>query len=217
MCGRRTLTESDAKGAPGTDKIAHCEVSAVNDEAALLNLLERELNRFGRESVISRLRPGLDPDDVRERVEKAGLKSSPYFEALYAWRDGVDTTEATIGEIDLIPGCYLLSLDDALTNYRAFRGSSRWNRHWLPFLADGGGDFYVVEASSEAEGAVRHFRIDESEHPVEFSSVSSMIVVVLAAYRRGAYFLDENGYLEMHDELFADLARELDPGVPWWH
>jgi len=78
------------------------------------------------------------------------------------------------------------SLKEALANYDAFRDDRRWNPHWLPVFANGGGDFLAVTCSEEPDsrGEVIHFRIDESVHPVEFVSVSRMLDTV--AMTRGA-------------------------------
>jgi hypothetical protein len=86
----------------------------------------------------------------------------------------------------------------------------------LPLFANGGGDFYVTDVSGEPAGVVRHFRIEESEHPVEFLTIGSMLATVAAGFERAIFFVDADGYLEMDDLAYADLAAQLNPGVPWW-
>jgi cell wall assembly regulator SMI1 len=116
----------------------------------------------------------------------------------------------------LFPGFYFLSLEDAVANYRAFVADPRWTPGWLPLFANGGGDFYVTDVSGEPAGVVRHFRIEESEHPVEFLTIGSMLATVAAGFERAIFFVDADGYLEMDDLAYADLAAQLNPGVPWW-
>ena len=116
----------------------------------------------------------------------------------------------------MIPGFYLLSLDDAIANYRAFAADPRWRFGWLPLFADGGGDFYVVELGREQSGAVRRFRIDEAEHPIEFATVGDFLGTLAAAFDEGVFLAFDEGGVDMNDELFARLARRLNPDVSRW-
>lgn len=146
-----------------------------------------------------------------------GLKSNSELEALYGWRDGTSTEGvAAVDDIHMFPGFYLLSLEDAVANYRAFVTDRRWSSGWLPVFANGGGDFYVVDLGSQDESPVRHFRIDESEHPIEFSSIKDMLRTLAQAFERGIFFVDASGYLEMDDLVFGTLAAELNPHIDWW-
>ena len=77
-----------------------------------------------------------------------------------------------------------------------------------------GGDFYVVDLAQGGD-AVRHFRIDESEHPVEYDSLKDMVATLAEAFDRGVFVVEE-GYLEMDDSALGDLAAELNPSVIWW-
>ena len=107
----------------------------------------------------------------------------------------------------------MLSIEDAITNYRAFVADRRWRKGWLPLFANGGGDFYVLDLGSPSAGQVRHFRIDESEHPVEFASLGAMLTTLAVAFERGIFFVDPNGYLEMDDLVFGELAAELNNDI----
>lgn len=37
-----------------------------------------------------------------------------------------------------------------------------------------------------------------------------------AAFERGVIYIDSNGYLEMNDMQFAELAGAMNPDVAWW-
>ncbi|MFV0462664.1 MAG: hypothetical protein ACK5MP_05635 [Nostocoides sp.] len=181
-----------------------------------LSRVEGGLEGLDRSVLLRELRPGLDRQVVRSQLKQAGLPSSPDVEVLYAWRDGTQTAGVTLDDIHVFPGFYLLSLDDAIANFRAFVADPRWAPGWLPLFANGGGDFYLVDLGGEPSGVMRHFRIDESEQPVEFWSLPDMMVTVAAGFDRGVFFVDPEGYLEMDDLVFAAVAAELNPRVPWW-
>jgi hypothetical protein len=65
-------------------------------------------------------------------------------------------------------------------------------------------------------GVVRHFRIEETEHPIEFLTIGDMLTTIAAGYERGVFCVDVDGYLEIEDLAFGSLAAELNPQVPWW-
>ncbi|MBE1605678.1 hypothetical protein [Actinopolymorpha pittospori] len=121
-----------------------------------------------------------------------------------------------LDDIHIVPGFYLLSIQDAIANCRAFATDSRWTPGWLPLFANGGGDFYVLDLSSPSGSPVRHFRIEEPEHPIEFGSLRALLTTLAEAFERGVFFVDPNGYLEMDDVVFGELATELNPDVGWW-
>lgn len=181
-----------------------------------LSRIEAGLKGLERRALLAALRPGLSPDEVGRLLKAAGLPIDAPVEALYAWRDGTQTAGVTLDDIHVFPGFYLLCLEDAIANYRAFVGDPRWNPGWLPLFANGGGDFYLVDLGGQPSGSVRHFRIEEVEHPVEFRSLPDMASTLAAAFERRIFFVDPDGYLEMDDLRFAALAAELNPGVPWW-
>ncbi len=189
----------------------------MNEVTSALADIEIGLERLGRRILLSALRPGLDADQTRMLLRGCDLPGSEQVESLYSWRDGTETEGIpTLDDIHLFPGFYLLSLEDAVANYRAFVSDQRWTPGWLPIFANGGGDFYVTDLSGEMPGVVRHFRIEESEHPVEFLTVRDMLTTIAAGFARGVFFVDDHGYLEMDDLAFGSLAAELNPRVPWW-
>jgi hypothetical protein len=153
---------------------------------------------------------------VQEILGEVDLTAPPELVALYGWRDGTSTAGVILDDIHLFPGFYLLSAEDAVTNYQAFLTESRWRTGWLPIFANGGGDFYILDLSSPVVRRVRHFRIEEPEHPIEFNSLNSFLTTLAYAFDRGITYLDPSGYLEMDDLAFGELAAELNPDVGWW-
>jgi len=166
------------------------------DLSASLASIEVALQRLGRKTLLRSLQPGLSVEAVQSSLETVGLVSAPEIESLYVWRDGMSTAGGvTLNDIHLFPGFYLLSIEDAIANYRAFVTDSRWSPGWLPIFANGGGDFYVLDLGSLSERPVRHFRIEGSEHPIEFSSLGAMLATLAAAFERVIFFVDPNGFL----------------------
>lgn len=96
------------------------------------------------------------------------------------------------------------------------RNESRWAPTWFPLFADGGGDFIVIDLQSEADAPIRHFRIEETEQPIEYGSLLDMVNTLARGYDDGAIYLSDDGYLDIDDARFVAIAAELNPDVAWW-
>lgn len=189
----------------------------MTDISLPLATIEEALRRLDRRVLLRALQDGVSAEAVRASLASLGLTSTPALEALYAWRNGTSTVGvAAVDDIHIFPGFYLLSLEDAVVNYITFVNDARWTAGWLPLFANGGGDFFVLDVSQAVQSPVRHFRIEESEHPVEFGSLEGLLATLSAAFDRGIFFVDPDGYLEMDDFVFGELAAELNPDVDWW-
>lgn len=122
-----------------------------------------------------------------------------------------------LGSSYLFPGFYLLTIEDALANYAAFVANLRLDSKWLPVRADGGGDFYVIELGGGLAGSVRRFRIDESQHPIQFESLGAMFETIARGFESSVFFVNRNGYLDMDGGEISAVAAALNPLVPWWN
>ncbi len=190
----------------------------MTDLHAALTRIEHGLRRLGRQKLLHRLRPGTSEESIKRLLGSVGLPSNAQVETLFGWRNGTDTRPGiTLDDIQMFPGFYMLSLEEATANYTVFRDDPRWTPGWLPLFANGGGDFYAVVLEGDRPGSIRHFWIDEAEHPVEFDSIQAMAATLAEAFERETFFLDHRGYLEMDDMTFAALAAELNPQVAWWN
>lgn len=189
----------------------------TSDLSATLANIETSLKHLGRQTLLRFLQEGVSAETVQNSLEAVGLGATPELESLYAWRNGTAISGGVmLDDIHLFPGFYMLSIEDATANYGAFVTDPRWEQGWLPILANGGGDFYVLDLGSRSAQPVRHFRIEEATHPIEFASLEKMLVTLSSAFDRNIFYVDHNGYLEMDDLAFGALAAELNPEVEWW-
>ena len=189
----------------------------MDDLARALSQIEASLQGLERDVLAGALRPGLPGEAVRSALGSVGLAVNSELEQLYDWHGGTSTAGiAAVDDIHLFPGFYLLSIEDAIANYRAFVTDERWTPGWLPIFANGGGDFYVADLGSAAGSPVCRFRIDEVEHPIEFPSLGAMVSTLAQAFEREIFFVDQHGYLDMDDLIFGSLAAKLNPDVAWW-
>jgi len=185
----------------------------------LLGTIDVGLKRLGRTATIQMLQPGLPASECYKTLETLELDASGDLATIYAWHNGTSTTDGVVlDDLHLFPGFYFLSLQEAVANYVAFKGDDRWDPSWLPVFGNGGGDFFVVVCDRDLKewGQVVHFRIDESEHPLEFASIEAMLATVAAAYEEGVYYVDDRGYLEMDDYSYIALATRMNGDAGYW-
>ncbi len=186
-----------------------------NSVELILDRIETKLKAMDRRVLLGKLRPGLEKFEVARLLTTHFRASDPLLESLYAWRNGTGDGPGKLGEIYLFPGFYFLSLEDALLNRLEFADSDLWSRDWFPFLADGGGDYYVVDLGVDSFGAVRHFQLEQTEQTIEFESISMLLETIAQGYEKGVFFLDGE-YLEMDEDNFTELAASVNPDITWW-
>ncbi len=180
-----------------------------------LALIEAALQRLGQAVLLELLLPGIDRHVLDEVIARPHLAAVPELADLYEWRNGTRVPHGTkLEDIEFFPGFYLLSVQDAVANYDALASGPRWEDGWLPVFANGGGDFYVSDCSMN--GAIRHFRFEESEHPVEFSSLGAMVNTLVEAFDQGVIDVGTDGHLDMDFRVFYDLAETHNPDVESW-
>ncbi len=177
------------------------------------------LNRSGRKELVRRLLPPVERSRLIGDMARFDLDPCADVIAAYQWKGGTNVPAGTnLDDVQFFPGFYWLSWDDAMANLSTFRKDRRWNPSWLPVFANGGGDFYAVncEGGSESLCSVVGFILDQPEQEVEYQTLGSMFATILECYRRGAFFVDSRGFLEMDDRLHAEIARAHNPKVALW-
>jgi len=174
------------------------------------------LAQMGR-PVVRFLRQGLDPKTTTHRLAGLGLSAPRDLLTLYGWHDGTLVHEGnSLDDTHFWPGFYFFSLEDAARQYEAMREDPRWRESWFPIFANGGGDFYAIETGHKDNGSIRGFLLGESDHPIEYESLGSMMKTLRACFETQTFFLGREGHLEMDDARHAEIAREFNPTLEVW-
>jgi cell wall assembly regulator SMI1 len=114
-----------------------------------------------RPEYYQRLQPGVSPAELDDFEELIGFKLYPALRELYLWRNGQrDTTDEERSRPDHIGGGLFWinwtfsPLQRAVDSWRSLTGlleggdfdrPHHWDRHWVPFLSEGGGDEVCVD------------------------------------------------------------------------
>lgn len=186
----------------------------VDDCEAILDMLRR-LNR----PVAQKLRDGIEPHALSRSMARFGLEAPLELSELYGWRDGTAIGDTdTIGEIAFIPGYHFLSIEQGLLHYASLLDSPYWNAAWLPILANGGGDFFVVDLAKRDRfsAPIIVYRLGEERQEQEYDSIALMVKTIRRSFYEDAYYVDEAGSLDEDAQKHQRIAAEINPRSIVW-
>jgi len=168
--------------------------------------------------VISLLEEGLQEENIISLLNSVDLSCPNEVLELYKTCSGTLIEQGTLlDETHFFPGFYFLQLAKAIKLNKDFRDDDRWNKNWLPIFANGGGDFFVVDCSKkENESEVIGFMLGYEKHEVEFLSIKKMLETIATCYKKGAYYLTGDFYLEINDHQEAVIANNINPNLNRW-
>lgn len=171
-----------------------------------IELLWRKVEELGRPVAVLRA-PGRTHGEV---VAALGEALPP---DAYAWFEACDGVPFGAGQVqddaNLIPGYEPLSLEQAMDIRRGWTDANEvLGEHWIPLLASGGGDFYAV-VYAHPKGSYVVDVMTEADPMVAYPSVEQMAVAFRVSYERGAFYVDDEGMLDMDVELCDQVDDEF--------
>lgn len=119
---------------------------------------------------------------------------------LYTTTDGIkmDGSQLALKEIWLLPGYYLMSLEEAVDVYKIMLESAEedgqyWDKLWFPFLSSGAGDFYFLDMSN---GTVNEFmRGEDIDEEAEYETMADFLQQAVQHFTDEDFYMDEEGQL----------------------
>jgi len=191
------------------------------DEPRLIRALDVilfQLTRLGR-ACVPVMQPGLRQTQIASAERALPFQLPGELRALYRWRNGTFTKEGdTIAALWFFPGFNFPPLKEAIQIYGERKDGPQWKKGWFPFFADFAGDFYIVACSPKGGHSARviGFVHGEPEQAVEYLSVTTMLETLADCYEQGAFFVNDDGLLDIDDDLHRRIARQHNPGVAEW-
>lgn len=160
--------------------------------------------------------PGLTLDEIFESVEVLGFPLPDELYELYQWRNG---TREHIVPSFIFPVFEFLSLDKATALQEMIDSDSIVRELFtfkeqplFPFVEnDGESCSTIVEKTSTLESPVIYIAKQGGGEYLEYSSVTSMMCNFAECFETGAYYLDEEGYINSHPAQVAEVLRKNEP------
>lgn len=173
-----------------------------------LNEWRDRLTRLGV-PVAPLLAPGADRAEIEAVL---GTPVPPAVSDWFAWCDGVAYAPGqTIGDSWAVPGYWPLALRDAIGMKPAYDQLDvpLLREHWVPLLGNGSSDIYAATWDDADGEPVVVSIMPEYGDAVEFDSIEQMVIVFNQCFARSAYHLDEQGRLDVDDELYAEVYEAV--------
>ena len=150
-----------------------------------------------RPDYYANLLPGLPAVHLDKFEKRFGIELPSVFHKLYAWRNGQRDNEFAAFENNRMFSCL-----DEIANTKVmldemigidFDDPKWWCSGWIPFLANGGGDFLCLDLTAEDHGTAGQliaFWHDDGDRGIEFNSMEDWLELAVESM--------ENGSIELH-------------------
>jgi len=161
----------------------------------------KELEDFLRQSnspLLERLLPGTDlskiegPNDLFRKQDVRDL---------YAWKNGVDCGELTIGELLLFQNGIMLPAEEACQEYDIAQEEELWEGNLFPLFSNGGGDFLLYDTNTSI-GIYYYAPVIVEGTPKVYEDLTTMMKTVLECYKQKSYYWTD-GTLKIDYEIFV--------------
>jgi cell wall assembly regulator SMI1 len=168
----------------------------MTDEAIFRSVLEK-VDRWlaeNRPEYHAALRPGAIPGVLTRLEERFEMRLPSAFKLLYEWHDGQEESCFDSFERNrmFMPVADIASTKEMLDEMIGtdFDDPEWWQTGWIPFLANGGGDYLCVEAhkkDSERYGQIIAFWHADADRKWVFASLDDWLQRLWASMEAGTY------------------------------
>lgn len=145
--------------------------------------------------------------NFREKLKKHFSEIPALFEEIYSSCNGTVREIEEQEFFDFLPGYRLMQIDEITELGEAF--SCPDFDTIIPFLADYSGSYYAY-----ADGQI--VLITDGDIDVLHASADDFRKTIIAFYDEGAYFLDEDGYLDYDLDKESEIAEKYNPEISYW-
>lgn len=176
----------------------------------MLRWMQNNLPEYGASFM-----PGLQFDEIIELVETLGFPLPEEIYELYQWRNG---TRAEIPSF-VFPAFEFAPLNKAAEIQNEINSDPILgelftfnNQPLFPFIASEGRHCAIIISSrSTLTSPVVYIGKQGEGEYLAFSSVTSMMCGLAECFDTGAYYLDADGYIDIHRVQVAEVLRKHNP------
>lgn len=163
--------------------------------------------------VIGYLMKPLSSKSILKKFAEINLLPTEELVELYVWHNGSNVYKnAKIGDICFVPpGMYFLNLDDAISHYTQLITLPTWNKTWFPVFTNGGGDYLgvILDGKNLRFSPVIDYMRDETEQSISYSSLTSMISLIIKAFKNKIIRLDhDTGWINVDYGKYYEFLKK---------
>ncbi|MGB3756978.1 MAG: SMI1/KNR4 family protein [Rivularia sp. (in: cyanobacteria)] len=203
----------------------------------LTNALDRISNWMQqyRPEFVSLLQVGLKAEQIDDKLKDLPFKLDEQFYELYGWHNGSGGYGLKINQVEFFPGYLYYSLEEAIGKYKEFmeiennvrifykdkktesskesRSFEEWSSYWFPIFHDDGQCYFAIfSENSEDKVPIGLYDPEWTEPEIIYDDLTAMILTVAECYESGAYYINEEGFLEEDELKVAQIIRKYNPG-----
>lgn len=175
-----------------------------------------------RPDLLAELAPPAKPADIAALAKRVGAEIPAELVALWSWHDG--RAEDSYGGFQynrhLMPIAEVIdtmNTMDELLDAGEFEEPFWWNKRWLPFLANGGGDNICVDFAGcfgGKPGQVIEFWHDDDDRTIIYPDVATWLRCFVETLEAGLWHDDEGDLHPKNETKLDKRIAELNPGYP---
>ena len=197
--------------APGPTAV-QLQTATIRYDAGLLQSSLDAIERWHRDNETGLpplLARGLDAQSIERKLAAIDCAVTDEMTALWSWRNGAD-----IGAVPLVWYHDLLSVDEAIAEYRQLRITPfiNWHPDYVPLFSFEG-EWYGAYCSGTEAGPVQHLFI-EDEPRVTHANLTTFVAGMAESMRNGAIRWHDGA---MHEDVraVARIHKRMNPGYPF--
>jgi len=145
----------------------------------------------------------------------------PIFNAIYSNVSGTKRDCARQSLMDFIPGYRLIHIDELKEETAGvFRLLNEYGVKdaviAIPMLVNFSSDYICYAETKSRKEGIYSFTYDDGELVLRHNTSQKFLKTISEFYRKGVYFLDDDGYLDYDFEKERVIGAKFNKGIQYW-
>jgi cell wall assembly regulator SMI1/predicted DNA-binding WGR domain protein len=155
-----------------------------------------------RPEFYAHLKPGAAEAEIAAFEQQLDRRLPQTFKDLMMWRSGEEGGGPSERLIDNYGPMSIKEIASAWKGMNGidppsdFKGKYYWDKSWVPFLENGGGDYLCIDLGGlvGGKGAIIEYWHDEDHRSVCYGSIDAMLTSFVKALEAGDWEIEDSGY-----------------------
>jgi len=175
-----------------------------------------------RPELLAELAPPAKPGDLAKVAKRVGAELPDVLVALWRWHDGrredcYSGLQHNRQLMSIAEALDTMNTMDELLDAGEFEQPHWWNKRWLPFLANGGGDNICIDFAGSfggKPGQVIEFWHDDEDRTIVYPDVATWLHCFVETLEAGLWEDQEGDLHPKSDHKYEKHLAKLNPGYP---